>query len=445
MANKIYFFIVFLPLIWGCTRPASVGPLLAPTSPVYPLTTAENHRLLEYVQVLPDTATDYRIEEVVQPRLQAQFVPLPNKTFTAQVDQVYWGKIQLENRLPTTDSYTEWVLNFSGTFSHLTLFRATGNGTWRADENGTFVPEHRKNFVPTRTGNWFRLTLLPGQTETLYFRGKSVSTGIPPSFHAYAQPMAAFYDKLVVQKIWSTLFAGLLLMMLFYSLLNYFFARDRSYIYYAGYLLMVLVYTSYTADDLEDWLGGWFLMEHPAYFSLFKISLHLGLMCYLAFIRRFLDLAHLLPRWDRYFRYITWLGVPMMLVFLGLAFRYNFSYVIDDRLILVYIALVSLSGMVFVFPLLKTKDPKGFFITAGIVVISLGFLATLYSRMTQVPFTIFYLKLGTILEILIFAMGLAYRQRQQELAKQQSDFALRESRLSASDLLCATGSSARSL
>lgn len=49
--------------------------------------------------------------------------------------------------------------------------------------------------------------------------------------------------------------------------------------------------------------------------------------------------------------------------------------------------------------------------------------------MTQVPFTVFYLKVGTILEILIFSMGLAYRQRQQELAKQRADFALRESHL----------------
>lgn len=390
---------------------------------------SQGHALRKYIQVLADTITGYAPEDIVQPRLQNQFVPFPEKTFDLQSNKVYWGKIQLENRLPDAEMRSEWVLNLSETFTEVTLFRWSKNGTWTAERNGSFVPEREKGFVPTRAGNCFKLALPAGEVVTLYFRCKSQHAAIPPSFQAYLQPVDVFYDKLVESKTWSTLFSGFLLMMLFYNLLNYFFARDSSYLYYAGYLLMVLIYTSYSTDDIEDWLGGFVFIEHPAYFSFFKISLYAGLMCYLAFIRSFLDLEHLLPRWDRYFRFVTWLGVPLTALFIFWAFRYQFSYVIDDRPILGYVALVSLSCAFFLYPLLKTKDPKGLFITAGIAVISVGFLLTLYSRMTETPFTVFYLKLGTVLEILIFSMGLAYRQRQQVLAKQQADFALRESRL----------------
>jgi signal transduction histidine kinase/DNA-binding response OmpR family regulator len=429
MIRKTHCYILGALLLVGCHRPQKALPAALPDLPVCVLHSAESYPLQAYLQILTDTVTGYTIEQVVQPRLQQQFVAFGDNSFVSQSNQLYWGKIQLENRLQGAGMRTEWVLNFSSTFTHVTLFQLGDNGTWIAGDNGNFVPVYKKSFVPTRKGNWFKLVLPPGEVVTVYFRGESVRTYIPPSFHAYVQPVDVFYDKLVNDKIWSTLFSGLLLMMLFYNLLNYFFVKHRSYIYYSGYLLMVLIYTSYTSDDIEDWIGDFVFVERPEYFSFFKISLYLGLMCYVAFIRGFLDLRHLLPKWDRYFRYIIWFGVPMIALFLFFAFRYNFSYVIDDRPILCYIALVSISGFVFVYPLSKTKDPKGYFIIAGIVMIGLGFLFTVNSRMTQVPFTIFYLKLGTILEVLIFSMGLAYRQRQQELAKLQIDFALRESQL----------------
>lgn len=390
---------------------------------------SDNYPLRDHIQLLADTVTSYTLEDILQPRLQNRFVPFPEKTFDLQSNRAYWGKIQVENRLPDADMHSEWVLNLSETFTEVTLYRLSENGSWITETNGSFVPEREKKFVPTRAGNWFKLTLPPGEVVTLYFRGESEHTAIPPSFQAFLQPVDVFYDKLVKAKTWSTLFSGFLLMMLLYNLFKYFFARGSTYLYYTGYLLMVLVYTSYSTDDLEDWIGSFVFVERPAYFSLFKTSLYLGLMCYLAFIRSFLDLKRLLPKWDRYFRFVTWLGVPLIALFVFSAFRYNFSYVIDDQPILGYVALVSISCFVFVFPLLKTKEPKGYFITVGIAVISVGFLLTAHSRMTETPFTVFYLKAGAILEILIFSMGLAWRQRQQILAKQQADFALRESRL----------------
>lgn len=418
-------------LLAACNSPSKPAvPSASSTQTVCVLRQTENYHLRQYIQVLSDTVTEYTVEELAQkPQVQNLFVAFPNKTFSLQSRKPYWGKIQLENRLPDAEKHQEWVLNLSETFTRVTLFTLSENGAWTSEVNGSFAPEQGKNFVPTRAGNWFKLTLPPNKVVTLYFKGESDHLAIPPSFQAYVQPIDLFYDKLVADKIWSTLFTGFLLMMLFYNLLNYFFVRDSSYLYYTGYLLMVLVYTAYSADDIEDWIGDFIFVEHPAYFSFFKISIYVGLMCYLAFIRSFLDLEHLLPKWDRYFRYVTWLGVPLIALFFLYTFRYNFSYVIDDRPILFYIAVVSLSCFFFVYPLFKTKDPKGFFITAGIVVISLGFLLTLHSRMTQIPFTVFYLKIGTILEVMIFSMGLAYRQKQQELAKQQADFALRESHL----------------
>jgi signal transduction histidine kinase/DNA-binding NarL/FixJ family response regulator len=425
--KHLYLGFFALYLLVGCSTPDTSPPPTTFPSSIYTLNSPDNYRLRDHLQILPDAG--YSIEDITQPELQGQFVPYPNKTFEPQSDQVYWGKIQLENRLPDSESHTEWVLNFTGTFTHLTLYRLAENGEWASEVNGVFVPAKKKNFTPTNAGNWFKLALPPSEVVTLYFQGKSERTSMPPTFHAYVQPLATYYDKLVDAKTGNALFTGFLLMMLLYNLIKFFIVRDRSYIYYSGYLLMVVVYTAYSSDDLEDWIGGFVFEDHPAYFNLFKISLYLGLMCWLAFIRRFLDLEQMLPKWDRYFQYVIWLGVPLMVIFVFLAFRYHFNYEIDDRLTLFYIALATLSGFLFIYPLLKTKDPKGYFIAAGIAVLCLGFLLTLFSRMAEMGFTVNYLKVCTIVEILVFSLGLAYRQKRQVEEKQQADFALRESQL----------------
>jgi hypothetical protein len=45
-----------------------------------------------------------------------------------------------------------------------------------------------------------------------------------------------------------------------------------------------------------------------------KLAIFVGLMCYLAFIRFFIKPDDLLPGWGRYFRGLTWLGLPLMLL-----------------------------------------------------------------------------------------------------------------------------------
>lgn len=427
--KNIYYFLGCTLLLVGCNAPSDPGPTTGPSSQTLILNNSNNHGIREFIQILPDDDRRYTIGDIVQPRLQDRFVAFPDKTFEPQSHQIYWGKIQLENRLPEGEMHSEWVLNFTNTFTQITLYRLAENGTWTSEVNGTFVPAHRKKFAPTRNGTWFKLQLPPGELVTLYFRGESERSALPPTFNTYVQPLSVFYHKLAHSKAMNALFAGLVLMMLLYNLIKFFIVKDRSYIYYSGYLLMVVVYTTYISEDLEDWIGGFVFLDHPAYFNLFKGAIYLGLMSWLAFIRSFLDLEHLLPKWDRYFRYVIWLGAPLIVLFIYLAFRYDFSYVIDDRVTIFYIALVTISGFLFIYPLYRTRDPKGYFITAGIGVICLGFLLTLFSRIFQTDFTVGYLKVCTIAEILIFSLGLAYRQKEQVEAKQKAEFALRESRL----------------
>lgn len=388
-----------------------------------------NYQLRTFTQVLADSTGEYELEDILQPARQHEFrwyeeYPLPTQNY-----QYYWGKIQVENRLPEADRFPAWVFSFSDTWSDLEVYIPTEDARWEKELNGAFAPYTQKKFLPTTRGNLIKIMLPPDEVLTIFFRGISRQKEIVPSFYLFAQPLDDFYDKLVLDKTRNSIFIGFLLMMLSYNLIVFFFDRDRSFLYYSGYIMAVVLYVSFSSSDLTDWLGDVLFVQQPAYYGLFKLVLFGGLICYLAFIRSFLDLEQLLPRWDRYFKYVIYLGLPLIVLSVMLSIYSNFSYTVEDRVSMFYIALVTLSCLVFLFPLYKTGDKKGRFVVGGIAVITLGFLLTLLSRLLPTPYSIFYLKVGAIIEVLVFSLGLAYRQRQKIQAGEQANFALKESQL----------------
>lgn len=389
-----------------------------------------NYKLRTFTQILADSTGKYKLDDVLQPDRQSEFLLYEKYPLPRQNHQYYWGKIQVENRLPEADQYPEWAFSFSDTWSVLEVYLPTKEGSWVRQMSGAFTPYAQKKIVPSTSGNLVKIILPPGEVVTIYFRGISKQEEIIPSFYLFAQPLADFYDKLVIDKTGNSLFFGFLLMMLFYNLIVYFFDRDRSFLFYSGYILAVVLYVGFSSSDLTDLLGNVLFRQHPEYYSLFKLFLFVGLMCYVAFIRSFLDLEQLLPKWDRYFKYLVYLGVPLIALSVVLSVYSNFSYKVEDKVSMFYIGLVTMSCLLFLFPLYKTRDIKGRFVVVGVAIITIGCFLTLLSRLSPgTPYSIFYLKVGAVVEVIVFSLGLAYRQRQQVQAGEQANFALKESQL----------------
>ena len=331
------------------------------------------------------------------------------------------------NKKTSADQYAEWVLSFTSTFTTLDIFLQEKDGTWKKEVSGSFAPESSKSFTPTAKGNLVKLILPPYQVVTIYFRGKSERTATYPSFYTRLKHVDTYYGALVKTKAGNAIFIGFLLMMFFYNLIVYFFGRDRSFIFYSIYLLMIVVYTAYSSEDMVDWTG--LFSDQPRYQRFAKLSIYLAMIAYLSFIRSFLDLKQLLPKWDTVLKVVVYLGFPVILLDIVILLLTNFSYVIEDRVTVPYILLVIIVCCALVFPLFRTRDKKGYFIIAGIASITLGSLFTVLSLVLIPPFLLFYLKAATIIEVIIFSLGLAYRQRLHNVASQQADFQLKESQL----------------
>jgi signal transduction histidine kinase/DNA-binding response OmpR family regulator len=377
--------------------------------------------------VLTDSLPAYTFEDIRSPVFKDKFVPYPLFQDNLENDQSYWIKIQLENRLQEAHRHTEWVFYLTNTWSHLEVFIPGEDGSWIKETSGSLLPLSTKSFAPGAKGNFVKLTLPPNKVKTIYFRGRSERAAILPSLYMRLKHIDTFYDELLKTKVSNALFIGFLLMMFFYNLIIYFFGKDRSFIFYSGYLLMIVIYASFSSEDLADWFA--LFANHPSWLRMMKLSIYLAMMCYLAFIRSFLDLKKLLPGWDKAFKWLIYLGVPLMILDVAVLLTTNYSYVIEDRIVVPYI--LSIVGLccLLLYPLYKTGEKRGYFIIAGVTAICTGALLTVLTRLLDTPFTLLFLKVGTILEVLIFSLGLTYRQRQQKQAEQAAIFKLKESQL----------------
>ena len=98
---------LLLFLMVGCNAPPESFRVTSLASPICVLKNADNHRLLGHLHILSGTSRNYTIEDIAQPQLQSRFVLFADKTFEPRSHQPYWGKIQLENRLPDAEAHSE--------------------------------------------------------------------------------------------------------------------------------------------------------------------------------------------------------------------------------------------------------------------------------------------------------------------------------------------------
>jgi len=141
-----------------------------------------------------------------------------------------------------------------------------------------------------------------------------------------------------------------------------------------------------------------------------------------------LNLSQLMPRWDRFYRYLFWLCIPTIIIHLVVAHTSNYSHGVADFVIGAYGAIFLISSVLFTYQLYWTKDKKGFFIVAGMVFILIDLCLNLLSLLEFINYPLLNMKIGFVAEILIFSLGLAYREQENVKAKEQANFELEKTK-----------------
>ena len=343
--------------------------------------------------------------------------------------EIYWGKIDLANHLSDGDDYVEWVAHFSLIFTDIEIYVVDAEGKVKNYRTGFFVPTHQKSFAPITKQNIVKIQISAGETVTFYFRTENKRKFIAPKFDLTLQHSTSFFSALEKQKQQNGMYFGFVVMMLVYNFFLFIYAKDKAYLYYSIYILGITIFSLYNSGDLADQLKDSLLYDTPQLIYSFKPVAYITFIGYLTFVRSFLNLKTLLPTWDKIFKIFSFATVPVIAIDYYLMWFSSFSYNIADIPAVGYAFAFLLLCFSFLIPLYRTKDKKGYFIIGGFSLMGLGLLVTIWMRIQSVDFTVAYFRVGTILEIIIFSLGMAYRQKEVEDEKRKGEFELEKTKI----------------
>lgn len=389
------------------------------------LTTEETtYEAEEYLETL--SGEGLTITEVRQAALAGRFQPISLETPVVSRKD-YWVKLEIDNRYAYDDGYIEWMLQFSRIWSKIEVYFIDLDQTQGVRKSGLFTPVSERIFKASLRDNLVKFPLAEQQRATVFILLRSDRVDTPPSLSIQLSPVEVYMKKFKQKRQQNAFFVGFVWMMTLLSVVFFFQTWGKIYLFYSLYLVGVSTYASYVEGDLPDRLIPWLFPENPQYIFLVKLIVYVAMVSYLLFLRSFLHLKEMLPRWDKIFNFSIWMALPLLILDAGLMMAYDFSSIIPDRVTLSFGVYFAIFNLLFLRSLYLTKDRRAQFIIVGISAMSIGIILMVIARLQSPEFSVAHLELGIIIEILAFTLGLAYRQKLNERERYKAHYELEKS------------------
>lgn len=372
---------------------------------------------LELAEVPPSWQQNKNIENI-------PFRPLKS-WIDFHSDKDYIGKISLINH----SSKADWVLEFPQVYTQIETYQVLDNALTFIGRTGTFLPPKQRTYAPILKPNLIKLNIPKNSKQTYFIHFSCQRIGGPLTFQLQLTEEETFRNQILNNKTNNWFYTGLTLMLLIISLVLFAYVKVWSYIFYSIYLLGIIIFTNYNAGVLADLIIPTFINEHPQFIYLSKLVIYPALAGYMSFIRNFLELDKVFPLWSKWFKLWTIAAIPLGLIELYLLLTSNFSFQ-SDVLNMLYASIFILSTFIFIIPLYKLRaDRKALYILLGSIFMCIGLFITVLLRIQSVTFTFNYFKIGSILEFILFTIGLAFGQQKIIKEKQQAAFELERNQL----------------
>lgn len=269
------------------------------------------------VAVLEDSTGALDIGDVASPAMNGRFVPLDAPVFNpGKTASVFWLRFTLAG---TESSRAEWFLEIPRPFvASLRLATRDDDGdgwTWR--EAGDFSRKARPRFSGKRLV--FPLPANLREPRTFYLR---VENFISLTLPLEACTEAALLRRAMFRMLWFGVYSGIILALALYNLFLYRSLRDRSYLWYTGYIIPLAFYFHGANGLISEYV----LTVSPAADVRFTLAfLGVSFVAGVMFSRAFLLTSRNAPRLDRLLRAAA-MGTA---VFVPLGFFLPFQLVTD--------------------------------------------------------------------------------------------------------------------
>lgn len=366
-----------------------------------------------YAGMLEDPQAALTIEQVAalpDSRFTSVGRQAPNLGYTASA---WWLKTEI---LVPPESVARYLLEFAVAFvDHADVYYPDVSGGWVRLEGGDHVPRARLNSnyplylypIPERHGP------IP-----VYLRLQGVGP-LQVKFHLWRE--AALFDHALRTQLFHGMYYAVMLAMLVYNLLLFSVVRDRSYIYYVGYLGGICAFQATYYGHVQVYLWPAAL---PMFNPLSPCLLLFGAGVGMYFARTISDAAQHAPRMHRILGVAAWL----ILVFMGLLAL--FYSVLAPWVPL--IAVISIGLIVHTLVVSSIAGSRSARLALlAFAAIAPGGLALALRYMGLVPANILSdhgLQIGTAVEAMLLSFVLADRINQLKRSRDQAQQALLESR-----------------
>ncbi len=376
-------------------------------SPV--VTSAQVNASENRITVIPDifltTEDTLSIDDVLEMEQGLSFRPAI-EFGRSHPDHIYWMKIDLSEHKALLGTEAEWVLA-PGSYEDATLFRETAAGIVplkfgylapMAGQKRTLIDSN----VPFKVSElidgryiYLRLRRLTALRDIGTQRATITRKSVVEANHG------EIFLNLLKGRIPALVFAGLVIIVLLFSLSAFIIQKRKEYLFYSFYLFALLVYFARRPFGLDDSLFGQIPLVEYMIHQEFQVLINL---CYTLFAKHFLSTQRDYPALDKVINgVVITLGI-FILVDTLLIYSYEFGlHLLMMDIQRYFMATFGILGAIYL--LVKRKSNLVFFIVIGSFSYTIGALATLFLVDNN------YMLLGGSIEIFVFTLGLGYKSR----------------------------------
>jgi sensor histidine kinase YesM len=202
--------------------------------------------------------------------------------------------------------------------------------------------------------------------------------------------------------------SGFLFTLSIYHFLLYFQHKDKTYILYGFYTLLVFVYVYHKADYffLSKWTADintyYRFLTSPIQWSFNTI--------YLVFVKVFINLNSYKPKWNKVLNKAIYIAIFLLIILLIHAFITQQNNTLNIVYAYVYIPVMSLLSIITIFLIIKIDNYLKYYILAGSITYLLLAIISYYSSQSTYGST-FLFYIAIVIENIFFALGLGSKQK----------------------------------
>mgnify|MGYP003856281637 CR=1 FL=1 len=180
---------------------------------------------------LKEEGPNLSLSEILKPEFQNKFKKTTRKIPNFGIaDKSYWAKLSIDYQ---GDEEINWLIELDYIYlDKIEFYSRDRNGEFKLSKTGdSFVFDEREIKLQSFV---FPVTLISGEINDIYIRITTTTTLQMP-FILWQDN--TFTESIANQRFWFGLFYGAMFIMLLYNAMVYLSVRDKSYLFYLGYIL----------------------------------------------------------------------------------------------------------------------------------------------------------------------------------------------------------------